>query len=64
MKIEILNTNETSLDDKKCNIQQKKSIVQTVSLEIICLLLLAVVSIGCYYHHTRDWIKREHVQPY
>ena len=30
----------------------------------MCLLLLAVVSIGCYYYYTRYWIKKEYVVSY
>ena len=35
-----------------------------ISLLIICLLLLAVFSIGCYYYYTRDWIKKDSVVSY
>ena len=35
-----------------------------ISLVIICELLLAADSIGCYCYYTRDWIKKEHVVPH
>ena len=31
-----------------------------ISLVIICLLLLAVVSIGCYYYYTETGLKETH----
>ena len=36
----------------------------TISLVIICTLLLAVVSIGCFYYYTRYSKKQEHLLPY
>ena len=44
----------------------KKSncLIFTISLVMICLLLLAVVSIGCYYYYSREWIKKEYVLSY
>ena len=44
---EILNTTETSHDDKKVTCEENICLIHTVSLVIICLLLLAV-SIGCF----------------
>ena len=57
---EILNTTETWLDNK--NVTWKNNyLIHTISLVNIHLLLLAVVSIGCYYFYAKDWIRREHV---
>ena len=39
-------------------------IIHTVSLVIICLLLLPVVSIGYYYYYTGHWIKKEPIVPH
>ena len=58
---EILNTTETSLDDKKVTSKKDNCLIHTISLIIICLLLLAAVSIGCYYYYTRYWTKKEYV---
>ena len=44
---EILNTTETSLDDKESNMRKNNCLIHTTSLVIISLLLLLVVSIGC-----------------
>ena len=57
-KKEILNTIETSLDDEKEACEKNNCLIHMMSLVIICLLLLAVASIGCYYYYTRDWIKK------
>ena len=54
---EILNANETSLDYQKIT-SKKNYLIHAISLAIICLLLFAVVSIGCYYYYTRNWIKK------
>ena len=48
---EILNTTET-LHDNKAAICGSNCHFQTISLVIICTLLLASVSIGCYYSYT------------
>ena len=47
---EILNTTET-LHDNKAAICGSNCHFQTISLVIICTLLLASVSIGCYYSY-------------
>ena len=36
--------------------QKNNCLIQLTSLVIICLLLLAVASIGCYCYYARDWI--------
>ena len=28
------------------------------------LVLLAIVSVGCYYYYTRNWIKKEYISSY
>ena len=61
---EIVNTTETSPDDKKGTCDKSYCVIHTISLVIMCLLLLVVVSIGCYYYYVRDWIKKEHVLSY
>ena len=55
-KDEILNTIETSLDDKTC--EKKSCLIHKISLVIIYLLLLVVISISCCSYYTRDCIKR------
>ena len=54
---EILNATENSIDDKKVTCKKYNCLIQTISLVIICLLLLAAVSIGCYYYYAGNWIK-------
>ena len=49
---------ETSLDDTKVTCEKNKCLINTNSLVIMCLFLLAVISISCYYYFTRQWIKR------
>ena len=55
---EVLNITETSIGDKKKNMQKKNCLPHRISLLIIRLLLLIVVSFGCYIYDTRDWIKK------
>ena len=54
---EILNTTETSLDNKTVTCE-KNSLIHTISLVIIYLLLLLVISVSFYY--TRHWVKKEY----
>ena len=54
---EMLNTIETSLDDKK-ETRKNNCLIYTISLVISCLLLLALFCIGCYYYYIRDWVKK------
>ena len=61
---EILNTTETSLDDKKETCEKSNRLIDTVSLIVICMLLLAVVSIACYYYYTRYWKKQYNLLSY
>ena len=46
---EKLNTTEASLDDKKVKCKKRNCLIPTISLVIICLLLLVVICISCYY---------------
>ena len=57
---EILSTTKTSLDDKKGSCKKNNCLIYTTSLVIVCLLLVAVASVGCHIYYTRDWIKKEH----
>ena len=57
---EILNTTETSLVDKKVTRKKSNCLIYTISLLIICLLLLAVISVSCYYYHTKYLNKKEY----
>ena len=62
---EILNATNTSLADKKCNNMKKnKCLIHIISLVIICLLLLAVISISCYYYYTKNQIKNKSTLSY
>ena len=60
----MLNATETSSNDKKRACKKNNCLIHTISFVIICLLLLAVVSIDCYYFYTRDWSKKEHLLSY
>ena len=51
----ILSTTETPLDDKKIN-----WLVHAILLAFICLLLLLVISVSCYYFSTRSCLKKEY----
>ena len=51
----ILNTIETSLDDKKKYHTKKDSyLIHTILLVTICLFLTIVIFISCYCYYTRD----------
>ena len=56
----MLETTETLLDNKKKTYEKNNCLMHTISLVIICLLLLSVASIDCYYY----WIKKEHILSY
>ena len=59
----ILNTTETSLNDKKVSCEKNNCLIDTISLAIICLLLLVVIFIS-YFYYTRYQIKKKHVASY
>ena len=50
---EVRVVDETSLDDNKKSNMKKNCLIHTISLVIICLLLI-VMSISCYYYYARD----------
>ena len=52
---ETLNATENSFDHKKVTCRKNNCLIHTISLGIICLLLLTAVSIGRYYYCIRDW---------
>lgn len=54
---EMLNTAESYTDDKKVPKGKSNRLIHTISLVVIWLLLLAVISIVCYYYYIRYWIK-------
>ena len=45
---ETLNTNETSINDKKETRGKTNCLTHTILLIIICTLLLVIISVGCY----------------
>ena len=53
----MLNTTETSLENKKATCEKINCHIHSNSLVVRCFLLLVVISISCYYYYTRDWIK-------
>ena len=61
---EILNTSETLLDDK--NITRKKSncLIHTFLLIIICLVLLVVIYVSCYFYYIKYQSKQKHLSPF
>ena len=50
----ILNTTETSPDDKKGTCEENDCLIHIIFLVIICLLLVVVISITFYYYYTRN----------
>ena len=50
---EILDTTETSLDDKK-ETCENNCLIHTISSVIICLLLIVVICVSCYFYYARD----------
>ena len=50
---EILNTTESSLDDKKVTCAKNNCLIHTISLGVICLLLLVIICASCYFYHTK-----------
>ena len=56
-KDDILNTTDTiSIADEKLTCKRNCRI----SSAIMCLISLAIVSIGYYYYYTRYWLKKEY----
>ena len=58
-KDEMLKTPETLLNDKK--IRDKKLPYSHDFIGNYMPVIIGIVSIGCYYYYTKDWIKKEHV---
>ena len=54
---EILNTTETSLDDKKVTREKNNCLSHTISLVVVCLLVVVVI-MSYYYYYTRHWMKK------
>ena len=52
------NTTETSLEHK--NNMRKKNFIHSISFAITFILLIIVISISCYYYHT----KQKHFLPF
>ena len=48
----LLNTTETSLDDKKVTCEKSNCLIHTMSFVIICLLLLVVICVSRYFSYT------------
>ena len=61
---EMLNTTDTiSIADKKVKCKNNCLIYITIIvLSIMCLILLAIVFISCYYY-TKYWVKKENSMP-
>ena len=55
---EMLNTIKISLVEIKKTCKKNSCPIHKISLVIMCLLLVAVVSIGWYFFYTSDWIKK------
>ena len=49
----VLNTAETSLVDKKVMCEIINYLIHPISLIIICLLLLVVISVSCFFHYIK-----------
>ena len=50
----VLSTVPINSYDKKITREKSNFLIHTISLVIICLLLLAVISISCYYYYKSD----------
>ena len=55
---EILNTNETSFDDKKVTCEKNDYLIYMILLVITFSLLLVVISNSCCYYYTKDRMKK------
>ena len=52
-EIEMLNTTEILLNYKKITSEKSNCLNHIISLVIICLSLLFVISISCYFYYTK-----------
>ena len=59
-KDEILNTTHTTSIAHKKVTSTNNCFIYTISLAIMCLILLAIVSIGYYYYYARYCLKKEY----
>ena len=50
----VLSTVPINSYDKKITREKSNFLIHTISLVVICLLLLAVISISCCYYYKRD----------
>ena len=50
---EILNRTETLLNDKKVTYAKSNCLIRTISLVIICLCLLVVICVSCYFYQRK-----------
>ena len=50
---EILNTTEILLNDEKVACSKINCLIHTISFVIICLLLLVVIFVSCYFYYTK-----------
>ena len=55
---ETLKTTESLHDDKKVTREKYNCLINTVLLLIICLFILAVISVSCYHYYSGYWIKK------
>ena len=70
---EMLNTNEiavkdlscvTSIVDKKVTYEKNNCLIYTISLVIICLFLLVIITISCYYYYAKYHLINKDVLSY
>ena len=59
---EILNTTEAT--DKKVTFEKSNCFMHTFLLETICLLLLVVICVSCYFYYTKYRSKQKHLLPF
>ena len=52
-EIEMLNTTEILLNYKNITSEKSNGLIHIISLVIICLSLLFVISISCYFYYTK-----------
>ena len=63
-KDEILNTTVTiSIPDKKVTCKNN-GLSYIILSTIMCLILLTIVFISCYYYYTRHWLRKEYSVSY
>ena len=61
---EILNTTQTLLNHKIVAFEKSNLLIHIISLVIICLLLLFVICVSCYFYHTKYRPKQKHLLPF